>query len=1437
MRRSRLLSAAVAGLGLAAGTTGAAYAAFPYAPGGNPADPTSYKVPLGANKAPTDLQGKLEWMYAATPEPNNPVNSDPRELGGIRGAHVVDNADVDTAWRTTTGRPDVTIAVLDSGIEWDNEDAMEDLRRKTRLNKGELEKPRNSRRFALEGEKPCRDYGDDWDANGDGVFDVTDYACDPRVEKSGADRAAGSPAEPEGNGVDDVLDPQDVLIAFTIAQPGDDDGNGFEDDIVGWDFLDDDNDPYDDVQYGHGTGEARDSGAEADNGGDLGTCPNCTVIHMRVGDSFIADESRFAQATIYAVDNGALVVQEALGTLNHTQLATSAVKYAYNHGVAVIASAADEAAQHHNWPSNQPHVIVVNSVTKYDEFTAQPSSYLQFNGCTNFMSKITVAIPSVSCSSDATGRGSGMAGLIYSAALNRIDGGDMDPHPRCDRSEQAERFELPSGGDCPLSANEVRQLMASGTVGGQEQADDVNFATTELSCQPPPLDPCTDPNLNSGPFITRPVAPFPATFRYPAREGHDQFYGYGRVNMNKAVDAAAGGNIPPEAEITAPEWHQFVDPESERFDVSGQVGPRSGTYSCRLAVAPGSQPNNDLDFKSIASGFCDGSTRSSPHTGVLGTIDVEALRESFPPSAGNFRGREPGALPTGQTSNGRPNSEPYGFTIRVVVTAGEGQGTMRGEDRRNLYLHRDQDLLPGWPRRLPSDGESSPVFADLDADNRNEMILGTADGTVHAYRPDGSEAPGWPRRGDPLRLHTGGRAFEGGEVSPDSSHGAIIASPAVIDMDRDGSPEVVAADLEGKVYAWSAGGRRLWTRRTNLDFSGRPLTPFTPEREGKRNRTQQGFIASPVAADLDGDNRLEVVAAAMDRHLYAWHADGSEADGFPMIVVDPTKVESIEGRSHRVDFNANAGEELNQGAIIDTPAVGDLTGDGRPEIVVGTNEEYLTGAPGEEGLNAGGVDATLLGQLGGVAGLDTANSRLYAVRSTGDPDGNLLSGPSPFLPNWPVKIGRLAAELLPIVGEGITGNPMIGPAECGQGPKVGAMPDAGFGYLLNPDGSSCLGESGGKPRVLATTPPQNPGNQDTPAFAAVGHPAFGRLGGDEVSFLAPAAGLRRALDLAVKEYQQGSQDFLAAWNTQNGNFRTGFPARVNDLQFLTGPSVANIDGDAEEEAVGGTASLDLQAFDGTGQPASDRWPKFTSDWMVANPAIGSFGVKETADDARQSVVAVTRSGVILPYRTSADACSAGSWPRFHHDNANSGDFRRDAVAPGKPENVRASGGRISFTAVGDDLLCGEPARYELLPGGSAAAARGASFRRAAARPRQAGQTQSLPLPSGATGTVRVRAVDEQGNVGPAATVAVAGQQAQAPTGGGGGGQPTEDPDDTGDDDDRDDRRPTIGANERGPGDGGSLPFTGLVVGALALLGAALVAGGRWARRRAGGGPT
>jgi hypothetical protein len=1293
---------------------------------------------LAPGSVPSDLAGDgNDWKFAATAETNSPYASDPRELFGVRGAHVVDSdPSVDTAWQISTGRPDVTIAVLDSGIKWNDAGAMTDLRRKARLNKGELPKPKHG------DSSDCAAY----DCNGDGVFNVDDYASDPRVSLS----------DPRRVGPAGVLVPQDLIIAFSNGS--DADHNGFVDDIAGWDFLDNDNDPFDDVQYGHGTGEAKDSSAEANNGGQAGACPNCMFVPLRVGDSFVADADRFAQGVIYAVDNGIFVVQEALGALNNTRLAREAVEYAYRHGVPIIASAADEAAQHHNWPSNYPHTIVVNSVNKYASFfTPNNQSYLQFNGCTNFSTKITLSIPSSSCSSNATGLAAGYAGLIYSAALNARDAGSLDPHPSCRRA---------NGTSCILSATEVRELMASGEINGSPRSDDVNFATQpEPSCSS--LQPgCTDPNLLFADVEqNRPIdSQLVESKSYPARKGFDEFYGYGRANIAKATEATDTGAIPPEAEITSPEWFAQIDPAKRSVDIDARVFARSAPYRCRVEAAPGSEPNNGRttdtppgDFARISSAWCDGSSHTnafdSAADGPLATIDLTRLAARFPPQA--FDGRQP---PPGPPNfNGRPNDEPYGFTVRVVVTSVQGGKALTGQDRRNLYLHHDHDLLPGFPKSLPSDGEPSPTFADLDGDNRNELVFATDDGIVHAQRPDGSELAGWPVHGDPLPLHTGGRAFRSGEVSDQASFGAMPTA-AVGDLDRDGSPEVVAADSDGKVYVWYASGQLRFKRQANQDFSGRPLQPFENVRKGSRYRTQHGFLASPVLADLDGDGGdLEIVVAGMDRHVYAWHAHGARVAGFPVLVVDRSKISAIDPITHAPTFKSGIGSELDQGAIIDTPAVGDIDGDGRPEIVVGTNEEYSANDDG--GLNAGNLSSSL-GLL--LASGDPGNSRLYAIKSTGDPGGPTVSGPSPFVPNWPVKVAMLNTEVLPVVGEGITGAPVIGPVTCpsgGGGAKAGVTSALGPAYLFNSDGTSCYGSSSGHDNVMEQDFAASTARFDTPAIPAFGNPAFGRLTGGGVSFLAPVSGLIRFFDTALNEYQ-GGQDFIAAWNAASGNLRSGFPSPVNDLQFLTGPSAADIGGGSAEEVIGGTSSLDLNALDaGTGAPFSQAWPKLTSDWMTANPLIGTFGTFDTDAGARKVVVALTRSGTLFAYGTDAAACSPGSWPRFHHDNANSGDLRRDAALPGKPYGFSLSGRNLTFHAPGDDLLCGAAAKYEIAQSNDPITA--ANFENAESLgsgpvPTAAGTTQTIKLPAQFDRFVAIRAIDDQGNVGPLGVVDLGG---------------------------------------------------------------------------------
>ena len=109
----------------------------------------------------------------------------------------------------------------------------------------------------------------------------------------------------------------------------DDDHNGYVDDISGWDFLYGDNDPLDTVDYGHGTGEAEDSTAAENGTGDVGICPQCQFIPVRVGDSFIADGGRFAAGVLFALDTGAEVIQEALGAINNPRQAQQAIDAAY----------------------------------------------------------------------------------------------------------------------------------------------------------------------------------------------------------------------------------------------------------------------------------------------------------------------------------------------------------------------------------------------------------------------------------------------------------------------------------------------------------------------------------------------------------------------------------------------------------------------------------------------------------------------------------------------------------------------------------------------------------------------------------------------------------------------------------------------------------------------------------------------------------------------------------------------------------------------------------------------------------------------------------------------------------------------------------------------------------------------------------------------------
>ena len=94
-----------------------AAAEFPFAPQGDPDDYTGFYV---TDEEPGDVgddDGGEYFKYSASPDPANTVNNArPTELGGVRGASLFDFDESRAwAWQVSSGRPDVTIAVLDSG--------------------------------------------------------------------------------------------------------------------------------------------------------------------------------------------------------------------------------------------------------------------------------------------------------------------------------------------------------------------------------------------------------------------------------------------------------------------------------------------------------------------------------------------------------------------------------------------------------------------------------------------------------------------------------------------------------------------------------------------------------------------------------------------------------------------------------------------------------------------------------------------------------------------------------------------------------------------------------------------------------------------------------------------------------------------------------------------------------------------------------------------------------------------------------------------------------------------------------------------------------------------------------------------------------------------------------------------------------------------------
>ena len=90
----------------------------------------------------------------------------------------------------------------------------------------------------------------------------------------------------------------------------DNDANGYIDDIVGWNFRDDTNDPFDD--WGHGTHVAGTVGGDGTQGTQTGMAPDVSLMILKYWNH-LSGESVAWEAIQYGVDNDADVITGSFG--------------------------------------------------------------------------------------------------------------------------------------------------------------------------------------------------------------------------------------------------------------------------------------------------------------------------------------------------------------------------------------------------------------------------------------------------------------------------------------------------------------------------------------------------------------------------------------------------------------------------------------------------------------------------------------------------------------------------------------------------------------------------------------------------------------------------------------------------------------------------------------------------------------------------------------------------------------------------------------------------------------------------------------------------------------------------------------------------------------------------------------------------------------------
>jgi len=186
-----------------------------------------------------------------------------------------------------------------------------------------------------------------------------------------------------------------------------------------------------DDAYGHGTHIAGIIAAKNNSIGIVGIAPGCRLLNVKVADDKgRCQASDLLKGIIWAVDNGAKVINISIEIKESSSDLEEAIKYAWNHGTLIVAAAGNNGGQNTVYPAYYKNCIAVAAI-KEDNSLAPLSNYGDWIDLAAPGFQIYSTLPGDSYSyesgtSFAAAHVSGIAALLFSVVADTNGDGKIN---------------------------------------------------------------------------------------------------------------------------------------------------------------------------------------------------------------------------------------------------------------------------------------------------------------------------------------------------------------------------------------------------------------------------------------------------------------------------------------------------------------------------------------------------------------------------------------------------------------------------------------------------------------------------------------------------------------------------------------------------------------------------------------------------------------------------------------------------------------------------------------------------------------------------------------------------------------------------------------------------------------------------------------------------